>query len=184
LGTQGQYDLGGLSFLLVEDNRHMSRIIRSILNSLGVKNIIEAEDTTAGLKFAREADVDMILCSWVMNVIDGPAFVQMIRCDENSRNPYVPIIILSAFTEIFRITEARDAGVNEFLAKPLSPKSLYQRIVTIIEKPRPFVRTGDFFGPCRRRQRLGPPNGCAERRLADPTLVTDKFEKLQDVTQR
>ncbi len=160
----------------------MRGIIRSILISLGVKNITEAGDAAAGLKVAQQADVDMIICSWLMDVIDGPEFVQMIRCGENSKNPYVPIIMMSAFTEKFRITEARDAGVNEFLAKPLSPKSLYQRIVRIIEKPRPFVRTTSFFGPCRRRRTLGPPKGCADRRQADPTPVTAEFKKLQDVT--
>ncbi len=182
MSTLGQYDLGCLDLLLVEDNQHMRRIIHAILNSLGVRNITEAGDAAAGLKAAQEASIDMILCSWVMDIIDGPEFVQMIRCGENSKNPYVPIIMMSAFTEKFRITEARDAGVNEFLAKPLSPKSLYQRIVTIIEKPRPFIRTASFFGPCRRRQTLGPPKGCADRRQADPTPATAEIKKLQDVT--
>ncbi len=160
----------------------MRQIIRAILNSLGVRNIKEAGDSAGGLRLAQEGGVDLIICSWLMDVLDGPEFVKMIRCGENTKNPYVPIIMLSAFTEKFRITEARDAGVTEFLAKPLSPKSLYQRIARIIEKPRPFVRTTSFFGPCRRRRTLGPPKGCADRRQADPTPVTAEFKKLQDVT--
>ena len=184
MSTLGHYDLETLGILLIENNPHMRLIIRTILNSLGVKNITEADKAAAGLQMAQEHGVDLVICSWQTDIIDGPKLVKMIRSDETSRNPYVPIIMLSAFTEIFRITEARDAGVNEFLAKPLSPNSLYQRIVAIIEKPRPFVRTGTFFGPCRRRQTLGPPNGCAERRLADPTPVTAKSDKLQDVAQR
>jgi CheY-like chemotaxis protein len=171
LSTLGHYDLNGLDVLLVEDNQHMRRIIRSILNSLGVKAIAEAGDAEAGLTMAQESNIDLILCSWLMDEIDGPEFVKRIRRGQNSKNPYVPIIMLSAFTEIYRITQARDAGVNEFLAKPLSPKSLYQRIVMIIEKPRPFVRSASYFGPCRRRQTLGPPNGCAERRQKNPTPV-------------
>jgi CheY-like chemotaxis protein len=177
-----QYDLEGLSVLLVENSQHMRRIIRTILNSLGVKKIAEAEDAAAGLKLSQETDVDLIICSWHAEVIDGPEFVKMVRSDEASRNPFVPIIMLSAFTEKFRITKARDAGVNEFLAKPISPKSLYQRIATIIEKPRPFIRTDSYFGPCRRRRTLGPPKGCVERRVANPTPVTARSEKLQDIT--
>lgn len=180
--TIGHYDLGGLKILLVDESVHMRWIIRSILTSLGVKDVREAEDSSAALTEAQDPYFDMIICSWLTEGIDGPEFVKMIRTGENSKNPYVPIIMASAFTEIFRITEARDAGVNEFLAKPLSPKVLYQRIVTIIEKPRPFARSASFFGPCRRRQNLGPPRGCVERRLADPTPVSAKFEKLQDVT--
>jgi len=182
VSTSGQYDLDGLNILLVDDNQHMRKILRSILNSLGVKNITEAEDTSAGLREAQDANLDMIICSWLMDVIEGPEFVQLIRRGENSVNPYIPVIMMSAFTERYRVIQARDAGVNEFLAKPVSPASLYQRIVKIIEKPRPFVRTATFFGPCRRRQTLGPPHGCAERRHANPTPVTAKNKKLQDTT--
>jgi len=160
----------------------MRRIIRTILNSLGVKNITEAEDTSSALKEAQDPNLDMIICSWLMDVIEGPEFVKMIRCGENSVNPYIPIIMMSAFTERYRVIAARDAGVNEFLAKPVSPMSLYQRIVSIIEKPRPFIRTASYFGPCRRRKSLGPPHGCAERRKASPTPATAKTEKLQGGT--
>lgn len=181
--THGQFDLDGLEVLLVEDNPHMRRIIRSILTMLGVKVVREAGDAEEGLKMAQEGDADLIICSWLMDVLDGPEFVKMIRSGADSKNPYIPIIMLSAFTEKFRVTDARDAGVNEFLAKPISPKSLYQRIARIIEKPRPFVRTASFFGPCRRRQDLGPPGGSVDRRQADPTPLSNKAEKLQGAVQ-
>jgi DNA-binding response OmpR family regulator len=72
--------------------------------------------------------------------------------------------MLSGYTEYRRVTEARDAGVNEFLAKPISAKALYQRFASIIDNPRPFIRTKHYFGPDRRRQNLGPPRGTPERR--------------------
>jgi len=153
-----------------------------ILSSLGVKNITEAEDTSAALKEAQDPNLDMIICSWLMDVIEGPEFVKMIRCGENSVNPYIPIIMMSAFTERYRVIAARDAGVNEFLAKPVSPMSLYQRIVSIIEKPRPFIRTPSYFGPCRRRKTLGPPHGCAERRKANPKASSAKDSRPKDGT--
>lgn len=114
-----------------------------------------------------------------MDVIEGPELVKMIRCGENSANPYIPVIMMSAFTERYRVIAARDAGVNEFLAKPVSPKSLYQRIVSIIEKPRPFIKTPTYFGPCRRRKSMGPPQGCAERRRSSPTPVAGNDQAAQ-----
>jgi len=51
------------------------------------------------------------------------------------------------------VHEARDAGVTEFLAKPVSSQMVYHRFVQIIEKPRTFVKTRRFTGPCRRRRR-------------------------------
>lgn len=50
-----------------------------------------------------------------------------------------------------RVTAARDAGVTEFLAKPISAKALYQRVVNIVANPRPFIKTKVYFGPDRRR---------------------------------
>ena len=49
---------------------------------------------------------------------------------------------------------ARDLGMTEFLAKPFSPKLIYLRLRIIAEQPRSFVRTGDFFGPDRRRRQI------------------------------
>lgn len=177
-----QYDLSGLEVILVDDNRHMRLVVRSILNALGVRNIREAKDATTAFTEQKTAGADLIIVSWLMDTISGPEFVKLTRTAKDSPNPFVPIIMLSAFTEIYRVTEARDAGINEFLAKPISPKSLYQRIVSIIEKPRPFIRTKSFFGPCRRRQNLGPPKGQADRRQADPTPVSDKSRKLSEVS--
>lgn len=177
-----QYDLSGMEVILVDDNRHMRLVVRSILYALGVRNVREAEDATAAFKEQSSAEADLIIVSWLMDTISGPEFVKMTRTAKDSPNPFVPIIMLSAFTETYRVTEARDAGINEFLAKPISPKSLYQRIVSIIEKPRPFIRTKDFFGPCRRRQDLGPPKGQTDRRQADPTPTSAKAKKLNEVS--
>ena len=67
-------------------------------------------------------------------------------------------------TEAHRITYARDIGATEFLCKPISAKSLYSRIISIIENERQFVRSEDFFGPDRRRRATGVPKGIEERR--------------------
>ena len=41
-------------------------------------------------------------------------------------------------------------GMTQFLAKPVSAKTIYSRICAVIENPRPFIRISDFFGPDRR----------------------------------
>ncbi len=66
-------------------------------------------------------------------------------------NPYVAIIMLTGHSEKKRVTAARDAGVTEFLAKPISAKGLYQRIVNVVANPRSFIKTKTYFGPDRRR---------------------------------
>jgi DNA-binding response OmpR family regulator len=72
--------------------------------------------------------------------------------------------MLTGYTEYRRVAEALDAGINEFLAKPISPRDLYLRIASIIDHPRPFVRARGYFGPDRRRYNVGVPRGLRERR--------------------
>ncbi len=76
----------------------------------------------------------------------------MIRTDPQTPNPFVPVIMLTGHTHIDQVRQARDAGVNEFIAKPVSVKTMMQRLVSVIESPRPYVRTKVYFGPCRRRR--------------------------------
>jgi two-component system chemotaxis response regulator CheY len=86
-----------------------------------------------------------------MEPLDGIDFTRMVRTAPDSPNPFVPIIMLTAQSSMERVTQARDSGVNEFLAKPVTAKGLYSRIATVIERPRQFVRASEYFGPGRRR---------------------------------
>jgi DNA-binding response OmpR family regulator len=88
----------------------------------------------------------------------------MVRNAPDSRNPYLPIIMMTGHSERYRVMEARDAGVTEFVAKPLTAKSVLERIQAVIYRPRPFVRTADYFGPDRRRK--DDPNYDGPRRRA------------------
>lgn len=98
-------------------------------------------------------------------VLDGEKLsgVISLRNDDNSPNPYIPIIMLTGHGDRERVCEARDAGVNVFMAKPVSAKALYERLVWMINHPLPFIRTSDYFGPDRRRKDIGPPNGVERR---------------------
>lgn len=107
------------------------------------------------------------------------------RTAKDSPDPYVPIVMLTGHTEMIRVVVARDAGVTEFLAKPISAKGLLSRLISVIEQPRPFIRTKTYFGPDHRRQNIGPHRGYAEWRAdAEPAqegnLSPDEVEKLLD----
>jgi len=88
---------------------------------------------------------------WMTAPVDGLQFSKFVRFDDDSPDIFTPIILMPGHTEQWRVNMARDAGVNEFLAKPISAKTLYVRLLAVIEKPRPFVRTKSYFGPCHRR---------------------------------
>src|SRR5690606_30837300 len=144
-------DFPALCVLLVDDNRHTRAVVRTILESLGVTKIREAIDGSDALQKFQLFPADLVICDRVMTPMDGLEFVRRVRHGDESPNPYVPIIMLTAHTELNKIVEARNAGVHEVLAKPISAKSLAERIVAIVRHPRPFVRRGDYFGPIQRR---------------------------------
>ena len=165
------YNLSRLNFLIVDDNKHMLALVKGILHALGVKNVLEAVDGADAFKELRHFPADVIISDWNMSPLDGMDFVRMVRTGSDSPNPFVPIIMLTGYTEMNRVTEARDSGVHEFLAKPISAKKLYGRIKSIIEHPRSFVRVGLYFGPDRRRRANPNYNGAERRKGGDDKMV-------------
>ncbi len=149
--TMIRIDFNRLRFLVVDDNAHMRRILRTLLHSFGTREVYEAEDGASGLEAFMHFIPDIVILDWVMPIFDGLELTQMIRQPGANPNPYVAVVMLTGHSEKKRVVAARDAGVTEFLAKPISAKALYQRIINIVVNPRPFVRTRSYFGPDRRR---------------------------------
>src|SRR5258708_17786693 len=144
-------DFNKLRFLISDDNAHMRRILRTLLHSFGAREVNEAEDGATALEMFIHYVPDIVICDWAMLISDGIELTQLIGQPNGSGNPYVPIILLTGHCDKRRVMTARDAGVTEFLAKPISAKALYQRILNVVASPRPFIRTKTYFGPDRRR---------------------------------
>ena len=108
-------DFEALSFLIVDDNAHMRRIVRSLLHGFGSRRVYEAEDGASGLEAVETQAPDILITDWAMPIFDGLELVQMIRNPDGFRNPYIPIIMLTAHSEKQRVMAARDIGVTEFL---------------------------------------------------------------------
>jgi two-component system chemotaxis response regulator CheY len=143
-----------LRVLIVEDNQHMRSLLRTLLNSIGIRDIAEAGNGGTALNVLREKKCDLILSDLAMKPMDGLEFSRIVRTSEKSPNPFVPIIMITGHTERHRVEQARDAGITEFLAKPITAQSLFSRLAEIMERPRAFVRTEAYFGPDRRRKTL------------------------------
>lgn len=144
--------LEALQVLLVDDNQHMRAIASTILKSAGVRRIHEVDDGAQALQALRTLPVDLAIVDFNMFPLDGVAFTRMVRNSPDSANPYLPIIMMTGHSERTRVQEARDAGVTEFVVKPVTAKAMLDRIHAVIFHPRPFVKSDDYFGPCRRRK--------------------------------
>lgn len=168
--------LSRLVFLVVDDNDHMVQIVRTILRGFGASALLSASDAPTAFALAREQDIDFIFADYNLGMMDGVAFTRLMRTAADSPRPYVPIVMISAHSELFRVEAARDAGATDFLVKPLSPLEIHRKIMDAIERPRPFVRSGDFFGPDRRRRRDPLYEGPERRVAAGPDDGEDAVE--------
>lgn len=146
------YQFDRLRILVVEDNTPMLEICKALLLTFGVGEVLSAKNGTEGFDVFCKENPDIVIADWMMHPTDGISLTRRIRNDPASPNHYVPVILMTGFSEKKRVVQARDSGVTEFLVKPFTARDLYKRIAQIIERPRQFVRSEDFFGPDRRRK--------------------------------
>ena len=141
----------GLNILVVDDNAYMRRLTRLMLTNLGAKSVLEAADGLAALEAIRTCDPDVMLLDWDMPVLNGIEVLRIVRSPGVFPRPNLPIIMLTTRAQRSYVHEALRAGANEFLLKPTSPKALCDRLTSIVFKPRPMVKFGNYYVPEPRR---------------------------------
>jgi DNA-binding response OmpR family regulator len=159
------YNLSMLAVLVADKNAHMRRILRSILREINIRLVTEAVTAEDSVKFLTTKPFDLAFVEWAPD-FDGNAVVRQVRRDIKAASRMIPIITTSAYTEFQHVIAARDAGSDQFLAKPFTVKMILQRLKAVIENQRPFVRSKAYFGPCRRRKTRPPPDGWERRKDA------------------
>ncbi len=145
------YDLHDIDVVVVEKHISMRRMLRGVLRELGIHRVRDTGDLDAAFDMMRDTPPDLILTDWSPE-LDGMNFLRRIRDVDISPDPFVPVIVVSANTGLEHICRARDLGMTEYLAKPVSAALIYSRIRSVIDHNRRFVHTNRFFGPDRRRR--------------------------------
>jgi len=144
--------LDRVRFLVVDDNAYMIHIVETILRGFGAKLIFSARDATEAFHKLNNDAIDIVIVDFMMPLLDGIDFIKLVRQSSDSGNRFVPIIMLTAYTEKTRVESARDAGANEVCCKPVTANELFRKIVSVVDHPRPFIKSSTFFGPDRRRK--------------------------------
>ncbi len=145
----------------------MRYLVRDLLKAFGIGDIRTATDGSSAYQALKSYAADIVIADWLMKPMNGLEFLKLVRNAPDSPNPYVPMIMLTGYTDVDRVLACRDAGVTSYLAKPITPQTLYGRIVSVVEDKRPFVRTDDYFGP---------DLGGAQPSLAEPVACEAVFE--------
>lgn len=157
--------LSRLRFLIVDDNTHAVNLLKAMLRGFGATQLHDAQTIEDAKRRMIATPCDIVILDYMLGSEEGVAFARWLRTDPASPAPYTPIILVTGHADRPRIMAARDAGVNEFCVKPITPADLIKRIGWVVEKPRPFVRSADYFGPDRRRK--DDPNYSGPERRAD-----------------
>src|SRR6476659_172595 len=142
----------GLVVLIADSNPYTRRLTRMMLTNLGIKSTYESPDGVAALEAIRNVNPDIMIMDWEMPVLDGREVMRIVRSPGVFPKANLPIIMLTDLGLQSRVTAAIRLGVHEFLVKPISPKTLQQRLLGIIFKPRPMVRAGKYYIPMPRQR--------------------------------
>jgi two-component system chemotaxis response regulator CheY len=175
-----KYDLSNVSVLVIDKSEAMRALFRQLLKELNLGKTTIMSSGEGGLEYFNQDTPDLVLVDWVTDDISGLEVVKEIRTGEESQNQYAAIIMMSGLSSYDSIIRARDSGIHEFLAKPLSPKTLYEKVCHVIEHPRTFVRCDGYFGPDRRRTNKPLKKGVEDRRKGGSNVEDASNEQTED----
>ncbi len=174
----GPLDLTAINILVVDSNAHTRAITSTILRGAGITRVKTAETDPAAVEFLRTTEPHLAIFEWEDKGINGLFLARRVRAGLAGPNRALPIILLTSKASLNEVTDARMVGVNEYCIKPISAHVLVTRINKVVNRPREFVDSPEYVGPCRRRKFIDAYGGPL-RRLSDPTeeFLNDPMEE-------
>lgn len=156
-----RFDPSALTALVLDQNHFERGISLDQLRMMGFGRVLCASTTAEAWETLANANPNILLMEWLDRAGDGLDFVRRIRMSEELPNRALSIFMLTARGSQGDVEQARRAGADGYLRKPISALALQQRVRRVITHPQPFVVTASYVGPCRRRRRgdlnyLGP----------------------------
>jgi CheY-like chemotaxis protein len=156
-----------LSIVVVDDNPQALDIMVQVISGFGAKSISRCGSADEARLAFNAGSVDLVVTDAMMPTIDGYDLTRWIRREAPEESRFVPVIVVTAHTPKADVVKARDCGANYIIAKPITPKTILDRILWIAREDRMGIDAGSYVGPDRRFRRLGPPAGTVGRRSSD-----------------
>ena len=121
-----------LKALIIDDQRAMRRIVRSLLKQIGISSFIEAGDGAAALKMIEtlepDARPDFVICDLHMDGMDGLEFCNKVRLNRIEALRDIPIIVLTGDSDSLIRSVTEQIGIGTILSKPVSAPELQQAV--------------------------------------------------------
>ncbi len=153
-----------LSVMIIDGNPFTRRLLEGILRTFGVGQVKEAADPADAFRDLIGFKPHAIITELALKPITGVEFARMVRWDKKSPDRYVPIIMVTSSAEHSNVVAARDAGINEFVAAPVSAEALYAKLYAALYRQRRFIESKNYIGPDRRRINKKPKDSPERRR--------------------
>lgn len=175
------------SVLIVDDQHFYCSLLNEILRAMGITKLEIAHNGKEALQCVERSTPDVIICDWVMPEMNGLELVKKIRRSKNERLRQVPMIMVTSNNLRSQIEEARNAGVDTFILKPISTKAVFDRLKEVVETPRDFIESENYTGPCRRSRRPIADYSGPFRRINDPMELSvgiHQEKRIRDLIRR
>jgi DNA-binding response OmpR family regulator len=176
------YDFSALAVLIADKNAYIRRLLRSILREFNFRMVTEASTPEAALKLLVSTPFDLAFIEWAPD-FDGNSVVRQLRRDAQAMSRFIPVIVMSAYTEVHHVITSRDDGATQFLAKPFTVKMIYSHLQGVVENNPQFVQSKVFIGPDRRRRKKPLPDG-SERRGVKPKEAAPKPDSEKSESEK
>lgn len=182
LGTR--LDFRKARALIVDDNPQSLDLLSQVLAGFRLQQLKTCLSAGEARSLVALEKFDLILIDFAMPEEDGLHLARYIRSEPSLPNQTAPILILHGYTPVEMVMQARDAGANMIIRKPVAPSVLLDRIEWIARNNRPFVESAAYRGPDRRIRNLPLSPEMPERRADALALVGDPDRAMSqdDVT--
>jgi CheY-like chemotaxis protein len=154
-----------LCALVVDESLYVRRIVRDMLTRTGIRRVMEAPDGAEALGVLAESKPDLMILDWDLAILSGEEVIRLTRDYNTSPAPSVTMILMLAQPRKDRVERAIRLGVNEIIAKPFSPKTMWSRLDEVINRPRSYTMVKNLLHP-QPRARLGTMAACPLLRIA------------------
>jgi DNA-binding response OmpR family regulator len=160
---QIRLNFGGVTALLIDRSHYCRSLVAQMLRGFGMQAIISCESGAEAQEQLRTSHIDLCLVEADLPDMSGADLIRWMRREQKDPLRFVPIIVLSGYTQRRMLSANRDAGANLLLKKPLSAQAIFDRIAWVARTSRSFIETGNYVGPDRRFRQIVPPDKTYKR---------------------
>ena len=142
-------DVGEWRPAVITSAKFEAQIIFDLLRNAAVADVLTFCDSAYALEGLRGARANMVLVS-LANETSALGWVRVLRRTVDHSLRKAPVLIISGQLTAAQAERFRHAGANAIVAKPMSTATLTGVVKKVLARPRPFIESAVYVGPCRR----------------------------------